>query len=396
VTDDARDVAAVVLGGEITGLAVLRALGRAGVPVLATLGRDDIAQPSKFFRAAPGDPPATTDVEGVEAYFRSLPLDRAVLFPCSDSWARAISSFPPDLKERFPAVSAPLPVLEQFADKASFLEVVDRLSVPHPRTIPLQDAGDLDAIDGNPRGYFLKPHDSQSFFACFGVKGVRITDRPAAEALLDEAASEGCSLLAQEVIPGPPTNHVFLDGYVARDGRIIVLLARRRLRMFPSDFGNSTMTMSIPLSEAEEAAASLRRLFAGVGYTGLFDAEFKFDGRDDVYKVLEVNTRAWWQIGLLPGCGVDVCALAYADALGEPVEPVTTYRHGKTWVYEFADLRAWLSGKTKKNWLPVISWRNSEFAVFSRDDPQPFLRAARHRVRSLLRRSTPTRRAPHV
>jgi D-aspartate ligase len=387
VTDGARDVAAVVLGGEITGLAVLRALGRAGTPVLATSDGDDVVEASKFFRPLPVRPPAPADMEAVEAYFRSLRLERAVLFPCSDSWARAVSGFPVELQKRFPSVSAPSRVVEQFSDKASFLEIVERFSVPHPHTVPVHGAGDLDVLDEERlTDYFLKPRDSQSFSARFGVKGFRIPDRPAAEATIQQAADEGFSLLAQEVIPGPPTAHVFLDGYVARSGRIAALLARRRLRMFPLDFGNSTMTVSIPLSDVEGAVDSLRRLLEGVDYAGLFDAEFKFDHRDERYKILEVNTRAWWQIGLMPGCGIDVCGLAYRDALGQPFEPNTKYELGKRWVYEFGDLPAWLRGTRKRRSIPIISWRDTELAVFSRDDYRPFLRAARHGTRSLLRR----------
>jgi len=109
VTDGAQEVAAVVLGGEVTGLAVLRALGRAGIPVLATAD-SDLVEASRFYRPLPAPAPASTDVDGVEAYFRALPLRQAVVFPCSDSWARAVSGFSSELAERFPSVSAPLQI----------------------------------------------------------------------------------------------------------------------------------------------------------------------------------------------------------------------------------------------------------------------------------------------
>jgi predicted ATP-grasp superfamily ATP-dependent carboligase len=352
---------------------------------LATADGDDLVSASKYFRPLPAAVPAQ-DEEGIEAYFRSLDLERAVLFPCSDSWAEAVSGFPSELEQRFPSVSAPARLVEQFADKAAFLDLVERSSVPHPRTVAVGDARDLETIDDSElAGYFLKPCDSQAFSARFGLKGFPIADRRQANVSIERAAREGLSLLAQEVIPGPPTNHVFLDGYVARDGTFAALLARRRLRMFPLDFGNSTMTVSIALSDAEGAVDSLRRLFEHVGYTGLFDAEYKFDERDRIYKLIEVNTRAWWQIGLWPGCGVPVCWLAYRDALGEPVEPVTAYEIGRRWVHEFRDLPAWL-GERQRRLNPLVSWRDCEYAIFSRDDTRPFVVAARHGARSLLSR----------
>lgn len=386
MADDTRAVTAVVLGGAVTGLAVLRELGRAGVPVMGTADGDDLAGASRYFRPLPAAVPAQ-DEDGIEAYFRSLELERAVLFPCSDSWARAASGFPSELQQRFPSVSAPARLVEQFADKAAFLDLVQRSSVPHPRTMAVADARDLETIaDSELPGYFLKPCDSEAFSARFGLKGFPIADRRHANMSIERATREGMSLLAQEVIPGPATSHIFLDGYVARDGTLTALLARRRLRMFPRDFGNSTLTVSIALSDAEGAVDSLRRLFEDVGYTGLFDAEYKLDERDGLYKLLEVNTRAWWQIGLWPGCGVAVCRLAYRDALGEPVEPVTTYEVGRRWVHEFRDLPAWLG---ERDWrlAPLVSWRDCEYAIFSQDDTRPFVLAARHDARSVLSRA---------
>ncbi len=342
MTDDARAVTAVVLGGGLTGLAVLRELGRAGVPVLATADGDDLVTASRYFRPLPARV-AAQDQDGIEASFRSLELERAVLFPCSDSWARAVSGFPSELQQRFPSVSAPAQLVEQFADKAAFLDLVQRSSVPHPRTVAVGDAQDLETIaDSELAGYFLKPCDSQAFSARFGLKGFPIADRRHVNVSIERATREGLSLLVQEVIPGPTTNHVFLDGYVARDGTFAALLARRRLRMFPLDFGNSTMTLSIPLSEAEGAVDSL-------------------------------CSRSTPELGGRSGSGpvAGSPCLAYRDALSEPVEPVTAYEVARRWVHEFRDLRAWL-GERGRGLNPLVSWRGCEYAIFSRDDRNAF------------------------
>ncbi len=101
---------------------------------MATADGDDLVTASRYFRPLPARV-AAQDQDGIEASFRSLELERAVLFPCSDSWARAVSGFPSELQQRFPSVSAPAQLVEQFADKAAFLDLVQRSSVPHPRTV---------------------------------------------------------------------------------------------------------------------------------------------------------------------------------------------------------------------------------------------------------------------
>jgi len=47
----------------------------------------------------------------------------------------------------------------------------------------------------------------------------------------------------------------------------------------------------------------------------VFSAEFKFDERDGLFKILEVNARPWWYVDFAARCGVDVCRMAYRDAL---------------------------------------------------------------------------------
>ncbi len=127
---------------------------------------------------------------------------------------------------------------------------------------------------------FLKPANSGRFSAIYHVKAVRPQNRAQAQALVAEASGRGLELMLQEFLPGPPTLHYFLDGFMDRHGRVCGMLARRRLRMFPPDFGNSTFTESIPLEEIRAAEESLRRLLSGIGYRGVFSAEFKFDARD--------------------------------------------------------------------------------------------------------------------
>ena len=72
----------------------------------------------------------------------------------------------------------------------------------------------------------------------------------------------------------------------------------------------------------------------------MFSAEFKLDPRDGRFKLLEVNTRPWWYVDFAARCGVDVCTMAYRDALGEGVDTVESYRTGVVCVYPYMDLSA--------------------------------------------------------
>ena len=96
---------------------------------------------------------------------------------------------------------------------------------------------------------FIKPQDSQAFFAEFGVKACRVASREDAVAQVNHATEHGLAVMLQEYVPGPSDRHYLIDGYRDRAGAVRTLFARRRLRMEPPDFGNSSCMLSVPLAE---------------------------------------------------------------------------------------------------------------------------------------------------
>jgi predicted ATP-grasp superfamily ATP-dependent carboligase len=118
---------------------------------------------------------------------------------------------------------------------------------------------------------------------------------------------------------------------------------------------------------------SLDLLLAHLSYRGVFEAEFKYDARDGQFKLLEVNARPWYFIGFAADCGVDFCAMAYRDALGLPVEPVSTYALGRHCVVgsdRFACWALFRRGQLSAGaWLR--SWLGARQMLFAWDDPVP-------------------------
>ncbi|HEX7049654.1 MAG TPA: hypothetical protein VF188_05530 [Longimicrobiales bacterium] len=368
-------VPALLLGSGITALGVIRALARAGIPALVWTQSTDIARRSRWFRPAPaGSVDPRADLEG---YLVGSGLERAVLFAGSDTWAERVARMDATLARRFPGTTAPATVLDRLLDKARLAETLEAARLPHPRTEPVRSAADVERLDDRLfETAFLKPCDSQRFFQRFGVKAVRVRDRADAVQRLGEIGRHGLDVVLQEYVPGPPSNHVFIDGFVDADGRIAALLARRRLRMYPPDFGNSTYMVTVAPDEVTGAVATVKRLVAAVGYRGIFSAELKQDARDGVFKLLETNVRPWWYVDFAARCGVNVCALAYRDALGLPIESIRDYTVGRSCCYPYYDFYAcrelWRRRELSLGaW--ARSWAGAEQPVFRWTDPRPAL-----------------------
>ena len=305
MTGPAERPPVLALGSGITLLGVLRILSRQDENVIALPDTDRVTKRSRWYRPAP-PPFLGLNAETLPGALESLPPG-TVLIPCSDLWARTVAALPDAVRARYPASIAPLEALDILVDKGRFGATLDRLQLPHPTTRPMTSVGDLDEVaDATLQSSFLKPVHSQQFFARFGVKAFRISSRADAREKLSKCVGAGFEMTLQEYIPGPPTNHHYIDGLVDRAGVIRALFARQRLRMSPPDFGNSTLMVSVPLEQTGNAVETLRTLFADIRYQGIFSAEFKRDSRDGTFNLIEVNARPWWYVEFAARCGVDV------------------------------------------------------------------------------------------
>ena len=384
----------IAMGSGLTLNGVIRILGRAGLPVYCVCPSDDFVVHSRWYREPPLHGCANLKPSELETFLRSLDCDEAVLMPCSDDWLRATISLPPTLVRRHHA-SLPAPqVVEGMLNKWKFAQILMLVGTPHPQTILLQSAADVRNLTEHYFGdRIFKPESSIEFAAKHGVKGYLVRNRAEALAVAEKV---DYPILLQEYIPGPPTQSYFIDGFVDRYGCVCARFARQRIRMFPRNLGNSSLTVSIALTQVGDAIARLDHLLKKIAYRGIFSAEFKYDSRDNLFKLLEVNARPWWYVEFAAQCGVDVCSMAYADALDLLVEPIEQYEIGRSCMFLPNDLRAYRDPHSENGhhfWQWMHSWSAANDALFSLSDIGPGIAFTRSIGKSALRRAWRTHRS---
>jgi D-aspartate ligase len=377
----------VVLGIGPTALGVMRCLGRNGLRPFLVVRSGDLAELSRWT----GGRCLLLDGPGSAADVLALPqrigVDRVVVIPCTDEWTKIVSELLPH--ETILGSVAPREVVDLLIDKLAFAETLSRFDVPGPRTTPVRSESDLEV---ELEGTFLKPRQSQLFAQHYHRKAFTFETMAEAAQALRLMTDVGLEGVLQEYVPGPPTAHYFIDGFARSDGSIATLFARRRIRMFPLDFGNSTLLVSVPLDEVRPAADALVRLLVGIGYHGVFSAEFKLDPRDGLFKILEVNSRPWWFVEYASLCGVDVSWMAYRDALGLPVDEVLSYDVGVRGIFLPQDVLAFRE-LHRSGELSTVDWLRSiagaKATVFAWSDPLPgialpliYLRSRHRRLRA--------------
>lgn len=306
-----------------------------------------------------------------------LPTPLSVLVPCSDLTATWVADMPEELQARFPTSNPSKQSLEVIQDKRKFAELCVQLDVPHPRYFLVESREDLAKADIDEQSnWFYKPSNSRLFLAKYNKKGLRVSSRQEAEELWDRFSADQVSVLLQEYVPGPADQHYFIDGFRDRHGIVRARLARRRTRIHPPDFGNSSYCYHIPIEDIEPAWQSLNRILDHTEYRGIFSAEFKYDADRNEYRILEINARVWVYVDFAAWCGIDVCHLAYLDALEQDVPDLVAKRPGAGCVDMYRDYQS-IKG-SPKTLRPKVStvarqWAQARKTLFCWDDPKPAL-----------------------
>ena len=385
----------VLIGSGITVLGTARCLAHAGFRPVVLSEQPELERYSRYYRPFPpatGSRPFLLDSisrEAIDAALSRPPWNEAVVIPCSDHAVKAVAESAAAGAGYKTVLPAPA-LLAALTDKAAFAELLEQHNIPHPRTLIVTPGAPFAGIANRAgRNYFLKPRDSQAFFSVFGVKGFRLGPEDDPAARIEEIRSRGFEVIVQEYIPGGADNHVYVEGYIASDGESKALFARRRLRMYPPDYGNSTAMISIPLREVQQAVDDLNRMLRAVTYRGIFSAEFKRDPEDGVYKLIEINPRAWWYIHFAEMCGVNIAALAVLDALGHKPAPISSYRVGRRSIFGYYDIYALaeIHGGIFRAILSLPrAWFGSSFLVFTLDDPAPAVVTGWKQLSAAIRR----------
>jgi predicted ATP-grasp superfamily ATP-dependent carboligase len=141
-------------------------------------------------------------------------------------------------------------------------------------------------------------------------------------------------MMVQAMIPGDGRQQFAFCAFY-KDGRTLGSMMVRRTRQHPPEFGRSS-TYVETLDVAPLVALS-ERFLSGIDYYGLVELEYKLDGRDGEYKLLDVNGRTWGYHTLGYAAGVDFPFMLYSDQVGEPVTPCAA-RTGVKWIRLVTDL----------------------------------------------------------
>ncbi len=402
MTSSANQNVLITDGDQRASLAVVRSLGRAGIP--ATVGSslpESLAGSSKYCAGRLQYPsPAERTEDFLASIEREVSSGRyAVLLPMSDITVRLVARMRDSLS-RFACV--PFPSEERVIaaqDKRSLLLLAKKLSISIPETLfAIGDEIAKEASRDLTYPVVIKPRFSRYQRNGKWVSGdVQYAWDPADLLRKYEAAHARVPCpLVQEKIEGEGRG-VFL---LVWNGELKAAFCHRRLREKPPWGGPSVYRESIAFDE--EMVKKSLRLLQAIGWQGPAMVEFKVDNRDGQSKLMEVNGRFWGSLQLAIDAGMNFPLLLFRLATGEDVPTQFDYKVGVKSRWLLGDLDHLLIRLTHRtggnglvddgvsrlracrNFLKFYE-RNTRYEVFRWEDRGPGWRECKTYIRDLLR-----------
>ena len=383
-------------------LAVARTLGRLGVPVYATTrSRLEPATKTRYITGKLNLSAGASDEEWIDQLMGLDPqLSGGILLPIDDVSAVTVGEHQEHLSSRFRLPLQPQGLQRRLASKHALLTICQELGLPSPQTTLVSSCEEVQGFTER-FGYpvVLKRAETWGGVIDPQAPSVLVVNGPselpqAYDRMRVQAPEHVPNVLAQEYIPGDSESVWMFNGYFDRESRCLAAFTGRKLRQCAQGTGQTALGVCADNQTVADLAV---RLMEGVHYHGIVDMGFRFDARDGLYKLLDVNPRVGSTFRLFAAPdGADVVRAMYLDLTGRSVPPAAAVA-GRSWVDEPHDVAASLR-LVRARKLSLGAWARSlsgvsESAWWAKDDPVPFFAMAASLPRHGLAHFATNRRA---
>ncbi len=363
-----------------SGLGVMRSLGRLGIPVYAV--NSNPRAPALSSRYCRGRFMWDIDNARPEKSLADL-MDvgrnigrRSILIPTTDDGAIFVADYAAALKKCFIFPNQSPELVHTLSSKKEMYYLAKKFRVSTAETVFPQSREDvLSFLKSAVFPIMLKGIDGLRLKKRTGKRMVIVrTERELLEHYDAMEDRENPNLMFQEYIPGNDDTIWMFNGYFNECSECLVGFTGKKIRQSPVYTGSTSLGICLGNESVEKTTKDFMK---AIGYRGIVDIGYRYDARDGLYKVLDVNPRIGGTFRLFVAeNGMDVARALYLDLTGQSIVPAVV-RHGRKWIVEDCDLVSFLryrrDGKlTIKEW--VRSFRGiEEAAFFALDDLLPFL-----------------------
>ena len=376
---------AVVVGGGLNALGVVRSLARGKIPVLMVCSSGDEAvhtrHASKLYVASTGG-------DDLIAALRSIGqrnADKPVLFLTEEKSVVTVSERRDEVLPFF-RITLPQPgLLSSLMHKQGFQDLARKHDCHIPQAVNVRSEADLAAVARLRFPCVLKPAVKDYDYGARFKKAYVVQTADEAAARYREISPVLSDLIVQEWIEGSDSDIFFCLQYIGADQRTVASFSGRKIRSWPPRIGGTASCTSAP-EHHEELHALTESFFRQVGFVGMGSMEYKRDPRDQRFYMVEPTvgrTDFQQEVATVNGCNVPLAA--YCHEVSRPLPAVNSVSPRRIW-------REPLTDRWSTQLQPEIVQPDGVTvdAYWRLDDAMPWIEMAWHtasnRLHGLLRR----------
>jgi D-aspartate ligase len=332
---------AVVVGIDVTGLTVARALARNGVPVLGIdKRRRGYVGFSGAFHWVPCDSFYDRGlIELLDELAEILPR-KAALFLTMDEHVKLVAQHGQHLKQSY-FFDIPDPAgVEVLMNKQRFAEFASANGWPIPQTHSCEAEADVKAAaDKLTFPVIMKPrmktfaarmHSPKKTFLCATAEHLLADYRVIAQWEQE--------VVVQEWIPGGDGEIYFSFHYFNSQGEEVTAFEGKKIRQYIPDCGVTASAVGV---EAPRVTTLSREILTRAKCSGFCSVEYKRDPRTDKFYIMEPTVgRVDLQLGVALANGVDIVSHAYFHLVGRPYPRSEKPTHHVKWIRAKADFKS--------------------------------------------------------
>jgi D-aspartate ligase len=373
------------LGGSPGDLNVVRALGRAGVPVsVISESNESLVLFSKYCNEAIFLEHFTVDYQKTLDFlieYAKKQGKKAVLFPTADPDLKLLSDLREELGKYYHLVISRREIIDNFMDKRRFFDYAIKYKFPIPHSFFPKNIDDVLELSKRTRyPAIIKPAIPSAWTSPVieaivnYKKAIIIHSREELINMYKKISEYNNDMIVQEYIPGRDDNHYDLHVYMDKNSDPVGYFTGRKVRIYPAYAGTGCFVQSIFIKDIIENGI---QMLNQVNYTGLANFNFKKDSLSNEFKLLEINPRiSSWNI-LPTQCGVNLPFIAYADTVGIPFTRPDKQKDNVKYVFIKNDFKAFLEYRKNGDWT-LLSWLYSlrgqkVYQMYAPDDIKPFI-----------------------
>ena len=305
---------AVVVGGGLNALGIVRSLGAAGIPL--TVIDTDARSPA--MRSRYGNKQVVPSLEGDSLVDNLLTLSQtlsepAMLFVTEEKGVNTISAQRDRLAAAYHLRLPEHERLMQLMHKQGFAELADDCQSPVPKTVYIGEAADLPQLANLRFPCVFKPAQKNYAYGARFQKAYKVTSAAEVVALYAEIEPVMADMVAQEWIEGEDDEIYFCLQYIGRDQTLVSSFVGRKIRSWPLRIGG-TASCTAAWEFHDELTALTHDFFVKTDFCGMGSMEYKRDSRDGKFYMVEPTagrTDYQEEVATLNGVNIPLAAYLY-------------------------------------------------------------------------------------